>query len=97
MSEKSKELRTALLGFDPDNVHHNYPEGMTLREGVENIIAGIEMAQSFVGIQLQQPGLSDEATVKGTTMLCVYEATIFDLRSLLDHIDATAILNGEPS
>ena len=96
MSEKSKELRTALLGFDPDKIQHDYPEGMTLREGVEAIIIGIEAAQACVGIQLQQ-GLDEKATLKGTTMLCVYESVIFDLRSLLDHIDATAILNGEQS
>lgn len=96
MSEKSKSLRTALLGFDPDSIHHDYPEGMTLRQGVEAIVVGIEAAQSFIGLQLQQ-GVDEEATVKGTAMVCVYESVIFDLRSLLDHIDATAILNGEQS
>lgn len=96
MSEKSKSLRTALLGFDPDSIQHDYPEGLTLRQGVENIILGIESAQAMVGFQLQQ-GVDETATLKGTTMLCVYESVIFDLRSLLDHIDATTILNGEPS
>lgn len=94
MSDKSKELRTALLGFDPDLIQHDYPEGMTLRDGVQAVIDGIELAQSFVGIQLQQ-GVDETATLKGTTMLCVYESVLFDLRSLLDHIDATTILNGE--
>ena len=96
MSEKSKSLRTALLGFDPDKVNHNYPEGLTLRQGVEAIIDGIECAQAMVGVQLQQ-GLDEKATLKGTTMMCVYEAVLFDLCSLLDHLDATAILNGEQS
>ncbi|MBM4511710.1 hypothetical protein GS425_17315 [Rhodococcus hoagii] len=94
--EKSKELRTKLLGYDPDLVKHPYPEGMTLRDGVVSMIAGLQVAQAFVATQMQQ-GVDEVAQIKGGTMLSVYEATILDLQALLDHHDATEILNGDRS
>jgi len=92
--DKTRELQTKLLGYDPDTIQHEYPVGMTLRDGVADMIKGFQVAQAFIAMQLQQ-GLDEVGQIKGTTMLSVYEASILDLQALLDHHDATAILNGE--
>lgn len=92
--DKSRELQTKLLGYDPDTIRHEYPAGMTLRDGLADMIKGLHVAQAFIATQMQQ-GLDEVGQIKGGTLLSAYEATILDLQALLDHHDVTAILNGE--